>query len=328
MDQFGQNLINAGGINIMPTILELPFTAGNIYHVKPYSGSDSNYGDNQGSAFKTLAQAQKAVTANQNDVVLMYAESNTAASTTDYQTGNLAWAKDGVHLIGINANPFFSPRSRVAFTSTFNSAANLFTLSANGCLIKGIEMFMGVAGTSPTGCLSITGMRNKLSHCHIAGFGGAAGANDIASAYSLLLAGAQENIIEDTVIGVDTVTLGASVNAQIYATTASPRNKFSRCQIVTYTNHATNNQFLRVGANGIDRFLEFEDCLFRNPTGAGSTALTSCFTVAAGAGGDVLLTGKTANWGGGYWNATNAGNVIVQQASGATTTGIMLATTH
>lgn len=69
-------LIKTRGIPIMPPIPELPFTQGNIWHVKPYSGNDGNYGDHPSSAFKTLAQAHTKATADQNDIVLMYAESN------------------------------------------------------------------------------------------------------------------------------------------------------------------------------------------------------------------------------------------------------------
>ena len=117
-------------------------TQGNQWFVAPHSGSDTNNsGTTPGSAFKTLGQALSMATANQNDTIYMLAQSNTAAQTTDYQTATLNWNKDGVHLIGVNDNPLLGQRSRVAFDAAYATASNLFTLSANGCLIAGVEFY-------------------------------------------------------------------------------------------------------------------------------------------------------------------------------------------
>lgn len=310
----------------------LPSTQGKTIHCKPYSGSDSNGGATPDEAVKTLSKALSIATANQNDIVYLYAESNTAASTTDYQSATLDWNKDGVHLIGVGAAPVIGQRARIAFASTYNSAYNLFTLSANNCLLYGLEIFEGVAGTSPTGCMKVTGYRNVIRRCQISGMGGAAGANDIASAYSLTISAGQENVFEDCYIGLDTVTLGAQINAQVYLSSAAARNIFKGCLFTTYTNHATNNQFLRIGASGIDRFVEFRDCFFLNPAGAalaGSTALTQAFTINAAPGGAVLLTGTTSGFGFTDWNSADTGNVIVANAAPtAGTSGLALAATR
>jgi hypothetical protein len=295
-------------------------TQGNTWFAKPYSGSDNRDGKSPRSALKTLLQAQSQAKANQNDVVNVFAESDTAANTTDYQSATLAWAKDGVHLIGVNARQALSQRSRVAFASSYATASNLFTLSANGCLIANMEFFAGVASVNPTGCFNVTGERNHIVNCHIAGLGGAAGANDIAGAYSLQISG-QENLFEDCVIGVDTITLGAALNSQLLMSGGAARNIFRRCVFLCYTNHATNHVFLRAATASIDRFLVFEDCQFINPVDSLSTQLTSAFVVNAAAGGTVALVGgKTAVLGATHWNSTNSANVTAVSGTPASAT--------
>jgi hypothetical protein len=256
-----------------------------------------------------LATALAACSADQNDTVYLFGESNTAASTTDYQSSTLNWNKDLVHLIGVNSGPLLSQRSRVALISSYVTASNLFTLSADGCLIENVSFYAGVASANPTGCFKLTGQRNVIRNCHIAGMGHAT--MDITGAYSLQISGGAENLLEDCSIGQDTTTLGAAVNAVVYFASAATRNHFRNCRFLLYTNHATNCQFLRSAAGAIDRYQIFEDCLFLNAIDSGSTALTQAFTVAASGSpaGGVLLVGKTAVIGATDWNSADSGNV-------------------
>lgn len=308
---------------------QFPSTQGRIIFCRPGTGSDGRDGSTPQKAVKTLTQALALATANQNDIVALMAESNTAANTTDYQLDNLNWNKDGVHLIGINAGPRHSPRSRVAMISTWTAAHELFTLSANGCLIQGIEFFAGVASVNPLGCMSITGDRNVIRRCHIAGQGNAA--NDIAGAYSLNLQGAIENLIDDCIIGQDTVQLGAAANSVLLFTNGAPastRNHFRKCIFELFTNHASNCLFARGGGVGnLDREQIFEDCLFLNCIDSSSTNLTHAMAIATG-GGLVLLTGNCGMVGASGWNA-NSG--VVKATGGAqpsaTTYGLALAQT-
>jgi hypothetical protein len=236
-------------VNDHPVMPGLPpflaFTQGKVFHVKPYSGDDTKTGRTPGGAWKTLAKALSEATANQNDVVLLYAESNTAANTTDYQAATLDWNKDGVHLIGINAGVNVSPRSRVAFTSAYNTASNLFTLSADGCYIANIEFYAGVAGTNPTGCMNVTGERNRIENCHIAGIGH--DNNDIANAYSLRVAGS-ENLFKSCTIGLDTIS----------------------------------HQFLKRASSASDRFTVFRNCMFINAIQSTGVSMLEALDVTAG----------------------------------------------
>lgn len=278
ISSFGLPIIGGG---VFPGVSQ-----GNVWFVKPSSGLDSNSGKSPARAVKTLARAHELATANQNDIVYLFAEhGETAASTTDYQSSTLDWSKNMVHLIGVASPVNVSNRARIAFLSTYDTASNLFTLSANGCLIHNISMFAGVAGTNPTGCLSITGDRNVISNSHIAGIGHAN--NDIAGAYSLQLSSASENRIVGCTIGLDTIARGTGANSEILFGSASTRNKFEDCDITTYAEAATH-VFVIAPASSVDRYTIFKKCRFINmPTGVASgTTMTAAMTWTAGGSPD------------------------------------------
>ena len=114
---------------------------------------------------------------------------------------------------------------------------------------------------------------------------------------------------------MDTVTLGAAANSQIVCSAAATRNWFRNCRVMTYTNHATNNCFLRAPSGSLDRELVFEDTQFVNPIDSSSTNLTQAFVVVSN-GGTVLLVGaKTGVFGATDWNATDSGNVTAINGS-------------
>lgn len=328
--QFTGGALTAATLSTINQLTNMVFpTQGNVWWVRPRTGSDvNNSGTQATSAFKTLAKALSMATANQNDIVYLVAEGNTAANTTDYQTSTLTWNKDLVHLIGVNDGPRIGQRSRIAFLSTYATASNLMTVSANGCVFANLGLFAGVASALPTGCLQVTGQRNNFVNCQISGMGNAN--NDIANAYSLYLNGAAENTFESCYIGLDTVTLGANANSQIRCASQATRNTFYNCEIATYTNHATNNNFLRAPTGSLDRRLTFVDCFFFNPVDSSSTALTQAFIVAADAGGTVLLVGaNTGVVGATDWNSTDSGNVrAVNGTVTAGTYGLAVAVTR
>lgn len=311
----GQTRFNAAQQVIQAFGGQFPSTQGRLIFCRPGTGSDGRDGSTPQKAVKTLVQAHTLATAGQNDVVVLMAESNTAANTTDYQSSTLVWSKDLVHLVGVGASPFLGQRSRIALISSYVTAAPLMTVSANGCLFSGLELFAGVASIVPLGGLNVTGQRNRFRNMQISGIGHAN--MDIAGAYSLLLSGAQENYFEDCYIGLDTVTLGAAVNSQLLFGAAATRNLFRRCKFLTYTNHATNNNFLRAPTGSLDRWVMFEDCHFINPIDAASTNLTQAMVLASDAGGSILLMGSCGMLGATDWNSTDSANLT---AMGGTVT--------
>jgi len=253
-------------------------TQGNVFFVKPSTGSDGNSGKSPDKALKTLVTALSKCTANQNDVVYFLSEGNTAANTTDYQSTALNWNKDGVHLIGINASSRIGQRSRISQLSTVKTIEALFTISANSCFIANIEVFQGVASSTATAPIAVTvsGQRNKIVNCQFSGIGDVS--MDVSGARSLALSGS-ENTFEGCYIGLDTVIRGTAA-AEIGLTGSPTRNIFKDCIVSTYTS-ATGFLPVTVAA-GMDRFTIFENCKFLC-----SANITSAATPAAVFGGSI-----------------------------------------
>jgi hypothetical protein len=313
-----------------------PFTGKYIF-VKPYSGLDGNDGLSPNSSVKTLTKALALATTNKNDVVFLIQESNTAASTTDYQSTTLDWNKDGVHLIGINPGPMIGQRSRVALISSYVTASNLITWSANNCLVSNIEFFAGVADANPTGCMKLTGDRNRFTNCQISGIGN--DLMDIAGAYSLWMYGAHENLFESCYIGLDTIGRGSAANAEILLTApdnaGNARNIFRKCIISGWCQSAGNYLFVSANAAGaIGRFLLFDDCVMHNPAAAcaGGAQMTQAMQIHAAANGHVILHNTTII-GADNVNASDTGLVLCGAGSFANNTeatdlGLAVVTTN
>jgi hypothetical protein len=276
------------------------------------------------------------MTANQNDICLLYSESNTAGSTTDYQSTTLDWNKDMCHLIGVNAGQKLSQRSRIALVSTYDTASNLITISADCCRIQGIEFFEGVAGTNPTGCMKVTGTRNNFVNCHIAGIGN--DANDIAGAYSLWIYDAVENVFEDCIIGVDTIKRGSAANAEILFTgtgnVGSARTIFRKCVISGWCESAGNYLFVSANvANYLGGYLLFDDCVMVNASmKTGGATMTQAMQIHASVNAFVILHNTTI-CGAGNVNASDTSLVLcgagcTPNNAEATDLGLALVTTN
>lgn len=268
---------------LLPAALGAP-TQGTYWFVKPRTGNDGNTGKSPSSAFKTLAKALLMATADQNDVVFLMAESNTAGSTTDYQSTALDWNKDGVHLIGVGAGPMIGQRSRIAQLSTVKTIEDLVTISADNCLIANIEIFHGVAsGTQTAGrALVVSGQRNRIVNCQISGIGDSS--FDDAGARSLAVTGA-ENTFQHCYIGLDTVIRGTATAEVTIGDVA--RTIFEDCFFNTYTSLST---FKMVTYSAPDRFVLFKNCTInavQNITSA--VAPTGALAAATSVNGDILL---------------------------------------
>lgn len=282
MTTFGDQLFHLGGVPVAGKL-----TNGTSYFVAPYSGKDANPGKKIKSPLKTLSQAQTKATADKNDVVYLISESNTAASTTDYQSSALAWAKDGVSLIGVNSGTNVNQRSRIAQLSTATNVDNLFTLSADNCFISNISVFHGVDDATSKGAVLVSGSHNHIYNCHFAGIGHAT--MDTADNYSLAVSGS-ENLFENCVIGIDTVARGTAANYELTFSGGATRNTFRNCIFMTYA-EANTHLFMKIASSGTDRWNLFEHCLFINmPTGiASGTTMTEAFDITGGGSPDGLI---------------------------------------
>lgn len=238
------------------------FSPGQAWFVRPTTGSDGYSGKKPDRAFATLAAALDAATADNGDVVYFIAESASAASCTDYLTEALDWNKDGVHLIGINAGNALGQRSRIAPLVSVATIEDLFTVSADGCLIANILVFHGdvtVSTATAPRAVVVSGERNHFVNCQFSVGGDGAGANslDVAGARALSVTGG-ENLFEKCYLGLDTLLKGTQEAEVDFATGA--RNILRKCIFATYTSNTAMN-LISVAAS-VDRFVLFDDPLF------------------------------------------------------------------
>lgn len=296
-------------------------TQGDIYYVKPYSGSDANNGKTPAKAFKTLRYALSQATADQNDVVYLMSESNTAANTTDYLDSALDWNKDGVHLIGVNCGSMLGQRSRIAQLSTVKTIEDLFTVSADNCLIANIEVFHGVAsGTQTAGrAMVVSGQRNRIVNCQISGIGDSS--FDDAGARSLAVTGS-ENTFQHCYIGLDTIIRGTAAAEVTIGDVA--RTIFEDCFFNTYTSLST---FKMVTYSAPDRFVLFKNCVInavQNITSA--VAPTGALAAATSVNGQIILINSPVV---GFADITTADDskVLVSGTGNGTLVGLGLAGT-
>lgn len=299
-------------------------TQGNVWWVAPRTGSDQgNSGASAQSPFKTLAMALSMATANQNDIVYLIAQSNTASQTTDYQTANLNWNKDGVHLIGVNGGSLLGARSRIAPLSTVTAFANLFTLSANNCYIANIEFFQGAMATNPTAastCVTVSGERNRFSNCQISGIGDTT--LDDAGSNSLTISGG-ENIFQHCYIGLDTVIRATSVTEVIISGTPA-RLIFEDCHFETYTSGSTFKMI--TVPTGADRFIMFKNCSFLAVQNVTSAVVPTGLIGITTMNGQVLVINPTMY---GFTQYVTADNAYVQMLGlSGTATGHLIGITQ
>jgi len=302
MTTFADGVYQYGGVPVGGLM-----TNGKAWFVKPSSGSNSNSGKSPRKAFQTLAKALEMATVGSNDVVYLIAESDTAASTTDYQSATLDWNKDLVHLVGIGAPSAVSQRARIAQLSTATGLTSLVTVSADGCIFKNISIFQGVADATSLVACKVTGTRNYFENVHFAGIGDAT--QSAAGAASLKLDGAQENVFKNCVIGVDTVNTDAD-GTNLLCDTAATRNKFEDCLFQLFITAAGASRVTIADATGIDRWLWFKNCQFMSESVNKSVDMTEVFNVPAGISqGKIVLQNCSAMDDGGapVWTAGTEG---------------------
>lgn len=305
----------------------LPSTQGNVWHVKPYSGSDSNTGKSPSRALKTLSRAQTLATADQNDIVLFYAESNSAAYTTDYQTTTLSWSKDGVHLIGVNCMNPISPRSRIAWLSTASSSSDipLMTVDADNCLIANIGLYTGSTDANLSFGLNVTGDRNTF--VNVASVWPGDDTNDAAGGYALKVDGAVDTLFSHCFAGSYTISTGTAANSVILLDSGLSGIFFEDCNFIHRTTHATNSVHLKTADNATLGFggVWFTRCRFIGIPEAATAATAVATITASQADGLIYMDHCCTNLS--KWDNTDSDQILIQNSPtpAADTCGVMRA---
>jgi len=266
-------------------MIGLPYV-GEIFYIDPTNGNDtSNSGKDQANAYKTLTQAESQMTAYSHDIVVLV--SGGTAGTAE--VANITWDKDYCHVIGNAAPVGISQRSRIVFT--VDATDPCLTLSANGCIFSNVQI--ATWQDSNDVLVSWTGERNYFYNVHLAGMGTAT-AGDDATGRIISMSAAEENLLENCVIGIDTINRSAA-NASVELASASTRNIFRDCLFPMLADNA-GALFVKAASSGdIDRFVLFQRCMFHNADKSTATTITAAMSIHASVGGSVILDGCSVN---------------------------------
>ena len=291
------------------TLMSL-LAAGNSWFVNAVTGNDTTGNGSAAAPFATLDAAITAASAGNGDTVYLQG--------TSHRTSSLAWNKNNVNLVAINA-PSNNGRGRISSTGA-TPFSPLVNVTGQGCSFVGLGTFHG-GFTTPTGsqvCWNDAGGRNYYSHCVLQG-GGDTVAAALAGMRSLTIQGSGENLFEDCTIGLDTIVRATNANASLEMLAGTARNVMRRCLFQSDCSDVADTHIL-IQAGGMDRYLLLDECAFMN---FGGTLLTACISNAGGSpGGSVILMPNCISVGASAIAAS--GEVYVGQisAAGATTTGI------
>jgi len=254
-----------------------PALIGNTYFVDP--GAAVNGDGTAHSPFTSLLTAYNQCTAGQHDTVFMI-----GSDTAWDPAASLTWAKSHTHLIGISSPlPGQGQRCRIE-GSTTNDLVTLLTVSASGCIFSNLKWVNLGDKDQDSGAVVVTGGRNAFINCQIAGMGHATPAAR-AGSYSLTLSGS-ENHFERCSIGLDTI-VRAEANAELLVT-GGARNSFWDCWFESYSETAGH---FAVSITGMDRYIEFKDCMFYNFSVNWGNAITNAFSITVAPTHYVILRG-------------------------------------
>lgn len=318
-----------------------PLFTGNWYFVDPVNGLDGNPGTPE-SPLATLYQAHNLMTAGNNDVAVIVGDGSTAATIRlslalaqsidpTVTAGTLVWSKAACHLIGMTAPTRAGQRARIApptgtYTQATFGSGTFVSVTAQGCYFANFSLFNGFStGGANQICWSDTGGRNYYNNVQFGGAGDAASAQATTSRSLLISGDTGENTFVGCTIGLDTVTKTVA-NASLAFAGGSPRNSFIDC-IFPFQTSAATPIAISVPASGIDRWQMFERCLFINNVDSTSTEMTAAVTMAASAGGLLLMKDCTAvgitDW---FSDANTSGQMYIDGAAPtAATSGLAVA---
>lgn len=254
-------------------------SAGNKYYLDPINGNDANDGKSPAFAFQTLTTAYAALTANQNDVLYFL-----GGATADNPAATITWSKNYTHLIGVSAPLEVGQRCRIVGTAA-NDLAPIMTISADGCIFSNIQWFQGKDANTDGGCVDVSGSRNAFLNCFFAGMGHATPAAR-AGSYTLKVTG-QEDLFLNCAIGLDTITRAAA-NTELWISTGADRLSFQHCRFFSQSDTGTH---LMVLIDGLDRWVEFENCIFHNFSVNWETSLSNCISDTVATTHNVYLRG-------------------------------------
>lgn len=264
-----------------------------VYLVDPDNGVAGRDGKTLETTLPTVQEAYALTTTDEHDVVLMI--SNDSASEL---AAALDWSKDFTHLVGMSSNlNGVGQRCRVVGTAALD-LVYLIDFQGKGCIVRNINFSNEADANVDSGAVIVSGGRNEFTNCYFAGMLHTTPAAR-AGSYSLNLTG-EECEFNRCAIGVDTI-VRAAANAELVVDGGAVRNAFIKCRFQSASE--TAGKFL-VSITDMDRWIEFEDCVFYNFSVNHVNTLTNAFSDTEGSTHDVIFRGKNVLVGIDGWGDT------------------------
>jgi len=286
MTTFGDQLYQFGGAPVGLPYSWLKGPEGKVLFVAPYrsgsgtqtaGASDGNPGTHA-APLKTIAAAYALCESDKGSLIYLIGNSNSAADITDDLSATLTWSKNSVHLIGLSAART-AHRARIGQLSTATGISPLINVTGNNNVFANFHLFHGVNDATSLIALQVTGSRNRFDNLHIAGIGNAT--MSAAGAADVKIDGGSENVFENCLIGLDTITRDADPHNLVFDGSAS-RNMFIDCHFAAYISSASYTHVLVTDGTGIDRWTRFVRCLFTSDSTNQAITQTAILDIPAG----------------------------------------------
>jgi hypothetical protein len=246
----------------------IPVTYGNYYWVDYDNGLDSNDGTTRDTAFKTISKANDTVVTNNNDVVLLSA--NSAHSFTSM----LTISKNRVHFVGLDGGRRrVDPRTRIQLTGS-TGATNVAALKVTGmgCSFTNMKIINANTVTESLYGVVAAGEDTVWQNCTISMNATQSSAN-IAD---LLLQSCNDRFIDCSIGNAALVRSGASTNVLCddskVALAAAQNCRFDDCEFVHWGSAATITKVNVAANNDVYDNVTFKNCEFRAKIAEGTIA--------------------------------------------------------
>jgi hypothetical protein len=283
-------------------MIGLPYV-GKVIYVDPTNGSDSSGGSSQADAFLTVAAAYAAATSGNHDVIIIAPSGGTGRTS---ESTAITWAKRFTHLIGNAAPTVQDARAGISF-----AVGGSLTISENGCIFKNLTLASTEDINVP---VTVSGDYNSFIGVDFKGAMNATAGDDAASRV-LVLDGAQENSFVGCTFGSDTF-MRSTTNATLEFANAASRNVFTDARFIMAADNVGPNHVLFTGTSAIDRWVEFNNCLWYSFWTNDADKVTHALDLAAQAAtGHVLMTGRQLLVGFDDWEAADSGRMYFEPAS-------------
>lgn len=294
-------------------------TFGDVYYVDADNGVDTGKGDSVTNAFKTITYAMAAAKTNNNDVIVL------SANSAHVQTAMLSVTKNRLHFVGADLRGSaigMGSRCKITMDDTV-VAADIAVMNNTGVgnTFTNIKFDSGTTLAQSLYAVAEGGEYSVYEKCEIVKHSllTTTGAAD-------LVANGDSTQYINCYIGTTayTGTSGAIIRANVLFTKAlagtgliARDNIFTNCIFGRRAGHVNNRFVYWAAATDIERLCIFDNCVFYNVLDAAAAPATCIAGGAALTGGSVLAINPS------FINATklstgNASIFVTGAATGAT----------